>query len=128
MPPSVHIRPFISSTTRHEMVSPRPVPPNLRVVDVSTCEYGREDQLARILGNPDPGVAHCEPQCTRRFVVGVALDPDDHFTLLGELDRVPDEVDEDLPQPRRIADQAPWARREQSEARSRALSHGRGWP
>src|SRR5678815_376101 len=52
-----------------------------------------EDQLARILGNPDPGVAHCKPQCTRRFVVGVALDPHDHFTLLGKLDGVPDEVD-----------------------------------
>ena len=37
-PLSAQIRPCISPTTSREMASPRPLPPNLRVVEVSTWE------------------------------------------------------------------------------------------
>lgn len=65
----------------------------------------REDQLARIVGNANARVANCEPHPPRGWIVRIALDADDYFALLGELDRVTDEVDEDLAQPRRISDQ-----------------------
>ena len=89
---------------------------------------GGEDQLARLFRNPDPRVANREPQGSGGSVLGVGLDPDDHFTLLGELDRVPDEIDEDLPEPRRIAYERRRRRRGRCGARARAPSRERGWP
>src|SRR4030095_826642 len=62
-----------------------------------------EDMLTCPLRNPTPCVAYCELQSTGGTVLGVRFDPNDHFPLLRELDRIPDEIDEDLSEPRRIA-------------------------
>src|SRR5688572_1133651 len=92
--------------------APRNGQPEAGAAELACCRgidlrIGGEDQLACILGNPDPGVADCEPQCTGASVLGVALDPDDHFALVSELDGVSDEVNKDLPEPRWIADERP---------------------
>ena len=49
---SSQIRPPISSTSVEEIVSPRPVPPNRRVVDPSACRNG--SKIARCFSGGMP--------------------------------------------------------------------------
>ncbi len=56
-------------------------------------------------GNADPGIAHLESQQNRRGIGVGGIDTDAHFALFCELDRVANQIGQDLPQARRIADQ-----------------------
>ena len=88
-----------------EIARPRPVPPYLRVVEPSAWANG--SKIARCLsGDADAGVANREVQ--HGAPVGLrsrSFDAQDHLAALGELDGVADQVDEDLAQPARVADQ-----------------------
>jgi hypothetical protein len=89
--------------SRREMVSPSPVPPNRRVVDGSACVKGAK-QLADHLGrHPDARVRHLALEGRAGGGGGPDQpDPQVHAPDLGELDRVRQQVGEDLPDPRRI--------------------------
>ena len=90
------------------------VPARRRVVPLLE---GLEDLLLLLARDADAGVADREVQHLRRprfghrrvglrgRVLDAGLDPDDDLALLGELDGVADEVEQDLPQPARVADQ-----------------------
>ena len=54
-------------------------------------------------GDADAGVGHREVEHSPGAVAAVEVDPQYHFADVGELDCVAQQVDEDLPQPRRIA-------------------------
>ena len=69
------------------------MPPWRRVSPVSSCANGLEQTLHVALGDADAGVAHRERR-PRRLA---AFELEAHFAAIGELDRVPGEVDEDLP-------------------------------
>ncbi|MGD0134563.1 MAG: hypothetical protein ABSE57_21145 [Bryobacteraceae bacterium] len=60
-----------------------------------------EDQRLFFGWNPDSGIAHGEVQ--RLPFLGCPFDLDRDAASLGELDGVPDEIDQNLPQPSRIA-------------------------
>ena len=51
---STHKRPARASTRRLEMVKPRPVPPNLRVVELSSCENASKIEASLDSGMPMP--------------------------------------------------------------------------
>ena len=78
------------------MARPRPVPPNRRVVDKSACENGWKSfsrasgrSRCRCLSRQN-GVAGRRPSCPRQRHF------DEDFAALGELDRVADQVGQDL--------------------------------
>ena len=86
---------------------PSPLPPYLRVVEESACENRRKYTSGSVSGDSDPGVFHrkMKPAPSGRSI-GVLLDRYQSTPpLIGELDRVADEVDQDLPQPQWIAHQ-----------------------
>ncbi len=104
---STRISPPIMPTRRWQMVSPNPVPPYLRVVEVSAwekdsnsrpyCSAVRPMPVSRTLKRISDGVG----------VLAEQLGGHHDFTDLGELDGVARQVDQDLPQPQRVADQGP---------------------
>ncbi len=57
---SSQMRPPMSSTSRRQIVSPRPVPPCLRVVDMSACVNGWNSFADCSARHADAGVAHGE--------------------------------------------------------------------
>ena len=60
-----------------------------------------EQLVAHLLGDADPGIGDTEAQFARpRRTAGGHLDA--HAAGIGELDRIADEIDQDLPQPRRV--------------------------
>jgi hypothetical protein len=81
------------------MLSPRPVPPNRRAVDESACVNGRKSEPIRSGSMPMPvsstAIARRSPSASWRTA---------HRDRppLGELQRVADQVDEHLAEPRRI--------------------------
>ena len=97
------------STSWAEIASPKPVPPKRRVVELSACAKAWKMTCCLSSGNADAGVAHGEMQATclpARFLYRPARGHEqDHFALFGEFECVADQVDDDLPQPNRIADQ-----------------------
>ena len=104
---STVIVPPIRATSRAAMVRPRPVPPYLRVVEVSSCSKARKIALLLVRRDADAGVAHGEAQADLALGRGLAGDfhAHDHLALLGELDGVAHQVEQDLPQPAGVADQ-----------------------
>ena len=64
-----------------------------------------EDEPELVLGDADAGIGDGEAETSRPVVFGIRLDPHFEPALVGELDRVAEQVDEDLAQPVRIADQ-----------------------
>ena len=90
------------------------IPAGGRIVFLLEC---LEDLLLLIERDADARVADGEAQHLRRAGSALGrlglragagrarLDADDHFALLGELDRVADEIEQDLPEPSGIADQ-----------------------
>ena len=103
---STQMRPPISSTSCGEMASPRPVPPYLRVVELSACANASKISSLLVGRDADAGVADGEVQrAPRRRLRLRSSTCDDDLALLGELDGVADQVDEDLPQPAGVADQ-----------------------
>ena len=97
------IRPFIIRTSSDEMVRPRPEPPYLRVVEASPCLKASKDRVQLLGGNPHACVVHREMQADLRVAAPLLFDRDRDAALVGELDRVADQVQQDLAQPRRIA-------------------------
>src|SRR5262249_38563427 len=66
---------------------------------------GLKEETQLLARNADARVTYREMEAGRRFVLGFALDTHGHFARAGELDRVADEVHENLPQPARVADE-----------------------
>lgn len=66
---------------------------------------GREDPRPGRRGHTDPGIGHFEPQSDVRPGHFQGVDPQSDLTALGKFDRVTDQVDDDLFQPDRIAEQ-----------------------
>ena len=96
---SAHQRP----TRREQMVSPRPVPPNRRVVLPSAWENASKMVRCFSGGDSDARVGHLE--LDRHVVVGSRDDThaQRHVARVGELDGVADQIQHDLPQARRVA-------------------------
>ena len=91
---STQIRPPISSTSVDEIVRPRPVPPNRRVVEPSACSNGSKIGCCLSSGMPMPVSLTEEVQ---QHAVGRRSTSTSTCTTicaaLGELDRVADQVD-----------------------------------
>ena len=102
---STQIRPCIIDTSVDEIASPRPVPPNLPRRRTVGLAEGLEDRVLVLGRDADPGVGDGEAQHAGLAAIGVGPDGDEHVALLGELDRVAHEVDQNLAEPERIADE-----------------------
>ncbi len=102
---STQIRPPISSTSLAEIVRPSPVPPNRRVVEPSACSNGWKIVSSFSAGMPIPVSATAKWRTTPSTAGVLERNGDDDFAPLGELDRVADQVDQDLAQPAGVADQ-----------------------
>ena len=102
--PWAPISPPISSTSSRQMLSPRPVPPCVRVVDESACENGSNSRSACAASMPIP-VSVTSKRTRRPRSVG---SPSVTRTVIspgsGELDRVGDEVGEHLLEAEAVAD------------------------
>ena len=97
------IEPPMRSTMRLEMVRPTPMPSNLRVgPTVGLLEF-EEDARLIFWRNADAGVAHGDDDVVR---LRARFDDDGDAAGFGEFDRVADQVENHLAQPRRIADHA----------------------
>ena len=86
------------------MASPRPVPPYLRVMEVSAWVKGSKISAELVGSDPHTGVRDLETD--DRVGAGglVGGDPNGDLTGLGELDGVAGEVGEHLAQAVRVAD------------------------
>ena len=96
---------------RRRLSSPRPVPPYLRVVELSACSNAPKIFCCFSAGMPMPV---SETQSAASIDEASRFDElhvEHHLALLGELDRVADQVHHDLPQPAGIADSTCRARR-----------------
>src|SRR6058998_629739 len=96
--------PPMSSTSRLEMVRPRPVPPYWRVVEESACVKLSKMTSSLSAGMPMP-VSETEQQRARLLGRRVVLDSQDDLTGHRELERVAYQIQEDLPQAMWVADQ-----------------------
>ena len=103
---SSQMRPPMSSTRRRQMVRPRPVPPCLRVVDMSACVNGWNSFADCSRAHADAGVAHGELELHLLAGAFEQFDVEPDLAPLGELDGVVDEVGKNLAQPKRVAQQA----------------------
>ena len=95
-PPSICARRLL-------MVRPRPVPPNRLVIELSACENGLKDRGLLLGRHSDARVDHVESD-VRVGPIGQIHQPhhQPHAAELGELDRVAQQIDENLPEPRGI--------------------------
>jgi len=84
---------------RLQIASPSPVPPYIRVVEASACE----NALNSLLQDAHPGVAHFEAQLMMGAGFAEAADVDRDRAAFGELERVADQVADNLPYPQRVA-------------------------
>ena len=102
---SSHIRPPISVTRRDAIESPRPVPPNCRVIDPSACVNASKIACCFSRGMPMPVSA--TRTCSTTSAVALLVDADVHRdrALARELHRVADQVGDDLAEPPAVADQ-----------------------
>ena len=96
--------PPISSTSRRQIASPRPLPPNRREIEPSIWVNSWNIRSMASGSDADPAVrdAELQPDAGRpwlRLVRHRHADP----ALIGELHRVADEIEQDLPQPAGIA-------------------------
>jgi len=64
-----------------------------------------ENPPERFASDADSGVRNREPQRCRHRAVAIGRDPQGDLADLGELDRIAQQVEQHLAQPRRIADQ-----------------------
>ena len=87
-----------------EIARPSPVPPNWRVVVVSSWRKGFENRLERLGRNADPRVRDGDRDHPPLDAI-LRPDVDGHRPVCGELDRVRQQVEHDLPQPPGICHQ-----------------------
>ena len=92
------MRPPCSSTIRLVIARPRPVPPFLRVLELSTCWNSLEDPRLVLGGDADAGVGDRDHEAA-----ALDLRPDAHRARVGELDRVADQVHQHLGDPALVA-------------------------
>ena len=87
------------------MARPSPVPPKRRVVDASA--WANASKMSRLLSAAMPMPVSWTATRNVTRVGGHRLGVDAHrdFAALGELDRVADQVDEDLAEPAGVADE-----------------------
>ena len=86
------------------MVRPRPLPPYLRVIGAVGLREGVEDALLTLERDADAGVRDRHMQdddIVRRRLF--SRDAKNDLALLGELDRVPEQIDENLTQASGVA-------------------------
>ena len=88
---------------RLEIARPSPVPPNFRVIDASACVNSSKIDAEMAGLDADTGVAHDEPHAALTRGRGFGDRGHHDFTLRRELDRVADEIRQDLAESRRIA-------------------------
>ena len=106
---STHIVPPISSASSLLMARPSPVPPYLRVVLLSTWLNFWNSRLLPCSLRPMP--VSRTAKCSSGAVLALLGDhAQHHLAGLGELDRVAQQVEQDLAQPRHVAVDAPAAR------------------
>ena len=113
-----------------QMARPRPVPPNLRVVEPSACSKGAKMSFCFAGGDADARVAHGDVQDhvagrARGLVSSVDAPRSTTSPARGELDGVAHQVHEHLLEAQRVADRARRARRGPRGRRSRAPSGAR---
>ena len=65
---------------------------------------GFENARLLRLGNAAAGIRNVKVQVSLAVGSGLDRDAQNHFSLLGKLDRVVEQVDQDLPKPHRVAD------------------------
>ena len=128
---STQRRPPISATSCEEMVSPRPVPPNRRAVDVSA--WLKAWKMSACLSSGIPGPVSATETCEQEFLrLGRAAGPHDDLARFGELDGVAHQVHQHLAaaagdrRPVSAASRGPRA----APARASCGAHGgraRGW-
>ena len=98
--------PPMAVTSWRQMARPRPVPPNLRVVEESACENASNSRSRSALVDADAGVGDLEPDHhavrVRHPPAGRGRPP---RPCVGELHRVGGEVQQHLAQPGRVAAQ-----------------------
>ena len=102
---SSQISPPIIWTSRAEIARPSPVPPYLRVVDVSAWEKALKSFCCLSGGMPMPVSLTAKCRQTSCSVRDSHLDPEHHLPRFGELDGVADQVDDDLAQAVGVAHQ-----------------------
>ena len=98
--------PPIMCTSRLQIASPRPLPPYLRVMLVVGLFKGREQARLRFGGDADAGVRHFPAQ--QRAVLCFFDDASAHGdgAVIGELEGVAHQVDQDLHHPPGVASEA----------------------
>ena len=87
------------------MVSPKPVPPYLRVVDSSACTNGEKSAPARSFGIPIPVSLMAKSKRTVRLVLVDRFHQNRHLPAIGELDGIRHQVAQHLAEPPGIASQ-----------------------
>ena len=87
------------------MVRPRPVPPCLRVVDMSACWNGWNSFADCSRRHADAGVAHGKLELHLLAGALEQFDAEADLAAFGELDRVVDAVGENLAEAERVADE-----------------------
>jgi len=84
------------------MARPRPVRPYLRVVEASTCENDWKSLLWASGGMPDAGILDGKLQLVGFVIHWVGVQTEDDFAFSSKLQRIADQVDQDLAQARDI--------------------------
>ncbi len=92
------IRPFIATVSSWQIASPSPLPPSRELVRAaSPCSKRWNNRFC--CSGPTPGpLAHREAQG-----ISMLADGERHLAAVGKLDRIAQQVDQDLTHPRRIA-------------------------
>ena len=115
-----------SSASRRLMASPRPVPPYRREIDASAWLNDWKSRSIRSAGMPMPvsrtSIASAQRSGPDPFVSGRPETLSSTSPLLGELDRVRQQVEHDLPEAAQVADDRPAAARSRSRRRARGPS------
>ncbi len=83
-----------------------------------------EDGVQFFGGDSDARVRDCEPQIAGAVIIGVRLNPHFEMTLLRELDRVAEQINDDLAKPVRVADQIDGHAGIETLAQRQALGRG----
>src|SRR5271163_518603 len=102
------LNPDLSTHQLHQLPRNRQSQPSAAVF--SGCRGIRLGEVledaSELLGrNSDPGILHAEKQGSRLCALRILLYFNIHSPGLGELHRVPEQVQEDLAQPQRVANQ-----------------------
>ena len=89
-------------TSLVQIVSPNPVPPYFRAIEPSEC---LKDLILLFLWDADARVLYHEMKAGDGVFVGLLLHSDEDLPLFGELNRVANQVDENLANPSGISNQ-----------------------